>query len=404
MRTEPAAPARVAFIINSLAGGGAERVFCRVVSGLEDRLADTACEVVLLDDETHAYSAPNFLPTRTLNANRSTALSVAKLSQELRRFRPDVAVSFLNRANCANLIASRWSGHRTVISERVATAEHFGGGTAGRFKRAVTRNLYRHADAIVAVSEGVRRGLSKDCGIPADRIDVIANPVDAARIRTLAALGSHISLPERFIVSVNRLAPNKNVQLQLDALQRSGLPHDLVILGDGPERASLVARAEALGLAGRVRFLGFIGNPYPIVARAEMFLSTSNAEGFPNALAEAMALGVPSISTNCRSGPAEILAEDPDLEISAMHAAQHGVLAPVNDAEACAAALRFLASPNHAAIYGQRAAERAQAYAPEAIIEYYWRVISRTGAPPAARRQTTRPPRPRAMAPHGEIR
>lgn len=386
MRTEAARGARIAFIINSLTGGGAERVFCRVVEGLRGRLAECDSEIVLLDDEPHAYAAPDFLPSRALNANGKMAPSVTQLSAELQRFRPDVALSFLSRANCANVLVSRWCGHRTIVSERVATAEHFGDDAAGQVKRAVTRELYRRADAIVAVSEGVRRGLTDDCRIPAERIDVIANPVDAARIGAMAASAPSPPLPERFIVSVNRLTPNKNVALQLESLRRSGLPHHLVILGDGPERAMLHACAEALGIAGRVHFLGFVANPYPIVARAEMFLSTSNAEGFPNALAEALALGVSSISTNCRSGPAEILAGDPGLKIKAMHPAEFGVLTPVNDANACAEALRFLADPAMAALYRRRATQRAQAYAPDAIIERYWAVIARVAAPAVRRR------------------
>jgi len=377
---------RLAFIINSLAGGGAERVFCRLIEGFEDRLRDCESEIVLLDDEPHAYTPPDFVPMRTLGAARRMGSSVARLTAEMRRFKPHAAVSFLNRANCANVLAARLCGYRTVISERVATAHHFGDGPGGRLKRAVTRELYRRADAVLAVSEGVRLGLIEDCGLPAERIAVIPNPVDVARIRTAGAAPPETPLPELFIVSVNRLTANKNVRLQLEALNRSGLTHHLVILGDGPERGALQERAEALGLCNRVHFVGFSANPFAIVARAQMFVSTSNAEGFPNALAEAMALGVPCISTSCRAGPAEILAGDPRLEASAMHPASYGVLTPVGDADACAAALRFMADPKRRAHYGERAAERAASYAPEGVIESYWRAISRVAAPPQRER------------------
>jgi N-acetylgalactosamine-N,N'-diacetylbacillosaminyl-diphospho-undecaprenol 4-alpha-N-acetylgalactosaminyltransferase len=377
----PGERARIAFIINSLAGGGAERVFCRLIEGFQDRLRDCESEIVLLDDEPHAYSPPDFVPMRTLGADRKMAASVAKLAAEMRQFKPHAAVSFLNRANCANVLASHWCGYRTVISERVATADHFGAGASGRLKRAVTRELYRRADAILAVSEGVRHGLIEHCNIPSDRIEVIPNPVDVARIRALGAAEPEIPLPHPFIVSVNRLIENKNVGLQLESFQRSGLPHHLVILGDGPEREALLARAYALGVADRVHFVGFSVNPFAIVARADIFVCSSNAEGFPNALAEAMALGVPCVSTNCRAGPAEILADDPRLEISAMQPVQYGVLTPVGDANACAAALRFLAQAEQRTLYSERAATRAAAYAPDAVIERYWRAISRVAAP-----------------------
>lgn len=386
MRVDQAAGerARIAFIINSLAGGGAERVFCRLIEGFQDRLRDCDGEIVLLDDEPHAYAPPDFMPMRTLAAERKMAASVARLAGEMRRFKPHAAVSFLNRANCANVLAGRLCGYRTVISERVATADHFGGGPAGLVKRAVTRELYRRADAVLAVSEGVRRGLIEDCGVPSDRIDVIPNPVDIDRICALGAMEPEKALPETFIVSVNRLIANKNVGLQLEALHRSGLPHHLVILGDGPEREALEMCAETLGIADRVHFVGFSENPFAIVARADMFLSTSNAEGFPNALAEAMALGVPCVSTNCRAGPAEILADDADLQVSAMYAAKYGVLTRVGDVNACAEALRFLAQPEQRTRYARRAAERAVAYAPHAVIERYWQAISRLVTPPHA--------------------
>ncbi len=381
MRADPAR-ARLAFIINSLTGGGAERVFCRLIEGLQTRLRDCESEIVLLDDEPHAYTPPDFVPMRTLASDRNSAASVARLAAEMKRFRPHAAVSFLNRANCANVLVGRLCGYRTVISERVFTADHFGDGPAAQLKRAVTRELYRRADVVLAVSEGVRRGLVEACGLPAERIDVIPNPVDAARIRTLAAQEPETALPDRFIVSVNRLNANKNVSLQLEAMRRSGLSHHLVILGDGPERERLQAQALALGLAERVHFVGFSTNPFAIVARADMFLSTSNAEGFPNALAEALALGVPCVSTNCRAGPAEILADDPTLKVSQMHPARYGVLTPVRDAEACAAALRFLAQPAQRALYSRRASRRAAAYAPATVIERYWQAISRAMAPP----------------------
>jgi hypothetical protein len=130
---------RIAFIINSLAGGGAERVFCRVIAGFEDRLRDCDGEIVLLDDEPNAYAPPDFLPVRTLAADGRMGASVAKLAAEMHRFRPHVALSFLSRANCANVIAGRWCGYRPVVSERVATVDHFGAGLSAGLKRAATR-------------------------------------------------------------------------------------------------------------------------------------------------------------------------------------------------------------------------------------------------------------------------
>lgn len=368
---------RIAFVINSLAGGGAERVFCRLIEGLAEPLADWETDVFLLDDEPQAYALPSFVRLHALKAGGAALPSITKLLGALRNSKPDLAVAFLSRANCATVLAGRQLGFPTVISERVATADHFGDGPGGVLKRLVAGEIYRRADAVVAVSQGVKEGLVQRCGVSPNRVEVIANPVDAERIRALASAPLEHSLPEKAIVSVSRLAANKNVAMVIEALAQSGLPHHLLVLGDGPERSALAQRARALGLEARVHFLGFLSNPFPVMARAELFASASNAEGFPNALVEALALGLPSVFTNCRAGPAEILADDAALEVSAMHPARYGVLTPVGDVAALAEALRFLASPEQRMHYRRRALERAEAYEPHAVFNRYWQVISR---------------------------
>jgi glycosyltransferase involved in cell wall biosynthesis len=370
-------PRRIAFVINSLAGGGAERVFCRLIEGLAEPLSAWDTDVYLLDDEPPAYVLPSFARVHSLNSHRGALPSFARLLGALRSAKPDVAVSFLTRANCATVLAAQRLGFPTVISERVATADHFGRGPGGVLKRLVTGEAYRRADAIIAVSQGVKHGLVAQCGVRSDKIDVIPNPVDAPRIKALALEPPQHRLPEKAIVCVCRLAANKNVAMLIEALARSGLPHHLLVLGEGPERSALAQRARALGLGERVHFLGFLSNPFSVMARAEMFASASNAEGFPNALAEALALGLPSVFTNCRAGPAEILADDAALEISAMHPARYGVLTPVGDVEALAEALRFLATREQRMHYRRRALERGAAYEPSAVFKRYWRVISR---------------------------
>ena len=110
-----------------------------------------------------------------------------------------------------------------------------------------------------------------------------------------------------YVISVGRLVKNKNFSLLINAYAKANISEDLVILGVGDEELLLKELANELGVGNKVHFLGFKSNPYPYVKSAEYFISTSNAEGFPNAIVEAMCLEKAVVATNCESGPAEII-------------------------------------------------------------------------------------------------
>jgi N-acetylgalactosamine-N,N'-diacetylbacillosaminyl-diphospho-undecaprenol 4-alpha-N-acetylgalactosaminyltransferase len=134
-------------------------------------------------------------------------------------------------------------------------------------------------------------------------------------------------------------------------------------------------QAGALGIADRLVLPGFLANPYALLARADAFCLSSNAEGFPNALVEAMALGVPVVATNCADGPAEILAGVRREAIGGVHIAPAGILVPPGDADAFAQALRDVGNSElrERLIDGGR--RRVADYSVAAAIERYWRVI-----------------------------
>jgi N-acetylgalactosamine-N,N'-diacetylbacillosaminyl-diphospho-undecaprenol 4-alpha-N-acetylgalactosaminyltransferase len=136
-----------------------------------------------------------------------------------------------------------------------------------------------------------------------------------------------------------------------------------------------MALAAELGVGERVLLPGFVANPYPLMRDAELFVLSSNAEGFPNALVEAMALGVPVIAANCASGPSEILAECAQEDIGALTMAAHGLLTPPNDVAAMSEALRAMADPALRKSYGAKAAARAAAFGAVPMKDRYWDVI-----------------------------
>jgi glycosyltransferase involved in cell wall biosynthesis len=367
---------RVAFIINSLAGGGAEKVMCTLLRSSRFEGQEVDISLILLDDEPAAYEPPDWLRVMQLNSRQSFIRSLVLLIGALRTIRPDVTLSFLTRANVASLIACHLLGIPSIISERVNTSSHFSGGAGATVSRWLVRSTYHWARRIIAVSPGVAGDLSTSFGVPPDKLVVIANPIDVEAIQQLAGADSEI--PDGPItVAMGRFVPNKNFSLLIDGFAQSGISGTLVVLGDGPERKALEERARDRGLAGRVVMPGFSKNPFPIISRAQIFVLPSNAEGFPNSLLEAMSLGIPVISTNCASGPSDVLADQPPEKIAGdrMVLAEHGILVPTNNVEAMAEALHVFQDASLRREYGAKAAARAKHFSVDRSRDLYWRVI-----------------------------
>lgn len=371
-------------VINSLEGGGAERVFVQVAAALADAFGEGAVEIALLDAEDEAYPAPAGVAKTVLGAQGSLVNSVRRLSAFAQARRPRLIVSFLTRGNCAAVAAARACGAAVLISERVHTTSHFGHSVKGRINRLAVRAAYPLADHVVAVSQGVAETLVRTYGVRRARLSVIPNPVDAQAIRRLGAAAPEISLPAHFTVAVGRLAPVKDFAMLIEAYARARLASDLVILGEGALRARLLQQALALGVADRLHMPGFLANPHAVMARAQAYVSSSRAEGFPNALAEAMALGLPAAATDCPSGPAELLGGEG--ETRGVTEARWGVLTPVGDVAAMAQALSLIASPAARERLGRAGAQRIEAFAPAAALSRWVALAERLLGAAAPRR------------------
>jgi len=250
------------------------------------------------------------------------------------------------------------------------------------------RRFYPSADGIIAISRGVAEDLAALLSMPERRIDTIYNPVDqdAIRRRALEPLDDPW-LGDRgapIVLGVGKLRRQKDFETLIRAFAqlRKRRPARLLLLGEGPERAGLEALARALGVADAVRLAGYAPNPAAWMARASVLALSSAWEGFSNVLVEALACGCPVVSTDCPSGPSEI------LEGGAI-----GPLVPVGDDTAFAAALdRVLARPPDA----DKLQASVSRFTVDAAAERYLQVLERairarepaTGAViwPAARR------------------
>lgn len=336
---------RIVFLINSLEGGGAERVAAQVVSYLRAVAASSdEIHLVTLDDVDDVYTVAGGVSRHRLNAGGGLLKSLLEANKVFSAVRPDVVISFLNRSNIVASILSKKYRARAVLSERVNTSNHFSSNNLRYFYKLLIRVIYPMAESIVCVSGGVATDLRNNYGIPAEKLRVIWNPTDVDTIRKYGALAPTITIPPQFLVSVGRLTKNKNISQLVAAFAKADTPHSLVILGEGPERQKLQDQINRLGLANRILMPGFVSNPYAVIARSHGYISASLAEGFPNALVEAMCLGRPIASSDCFSGPSEILDGDPDLKVDSCCECEFGILFPTGSEQALRLAIELLSN------------------------------------------------------------
>jgi glycosyltransferase involved in cell wall biosynthesis len=362
---------RIVFVINSLEGGGAERVLSILLTHLAEPFQDKDVFLILLDKGIIRYPLPTYIKRIDLDCRGSMLRSILTLRRALRDISPHVVLSFLNRANCANILAARSLRYRCIISERVNTSTHFGHSVRGRIHQAIIRKLYPKADKVLAVSRGVAAELQQHYGVLPDQLDVIYNPYDLERLTALSMQPTSLNIEGRYIVSIGRLVPNKNFSLLVRAYHLANPAEKLVILGEGPEREKIQSLINALGLQDRIVLAGFIDNPYPIMRGACCAVFSSLAEGFPNAVAEAMALALPVIATDCDSGPAEILHDVIHVHHDGPFKAEYGVLVPVNNLDAMTQALRWLTNHSLLNHYRTKSTERVRDFSIERAVSCY---------------------------------
>ncbi|MDQ5910638.1 MAG: hypothetical protein QG599_2735 [Pseudomonadota bacterium] len=283
------------------------------------------------------------------------------MGELLRELNPDVALGMMHYPSALVVLGARLARvrTRTVASYRGPFYEymrHYESGYRRRlFLRAVVAGTALLADRVIVPSCGTALELRRRFFTPLSRTVAIPNGIDHAAVArlsstanlTLAPQGDWMRTSRRdsdkgissppLLCAIARLAPEKHLELLLDAfrLVRAAHPARLIILGDGPERATLEARIADWGLSDAVSMLGHHENIYPYLCRADLFIHTCQFEGFGYTLLEALACGTPVISTDCPYGPREILGNS-----------EYGVLVPPDDPALLAAAIsRLLAHP-----------------------------------------------------------
>ena len=336
---------RILHVLAPAPYGGLERVVTELTAGTAARGHDVHVAAVLdRDPETHP-----FWRGLRVEAHRVDAPGRAWLRERLavdalrRRLRPDVVHTHGYRADVL---------HGRPLGGAVVTTVHgtTGGGGRSRLYEALQRRAFRRFDAVVAVSAPLGARLMRFAR--PGRLRVIPNAACAAPLLTRAEARARLGLAADAFVAgwVGRLSAEKGADVFVDALARvPSVPWTASVLGDGPEAASLRARAERLGIAGRVRWHGAVAGAPALHAAFDVFVLSSRTEGTPLALLEALAAGVPVVAT--------AVGGVPDVA-----GAAEAILVPPGDPAALAAALAAVhADPAAAAARARAARTRVHA-------------------------------------------
>jgi GalNAc-alpha-(1->4)-GalNAc-alpha-(1->3)-diNAcBac-PP-undecaprenol alpha-1,4-N-acetyl-D-galactosaminyltransferase len=351
-------PLRVTFVISSLVAGGAERVASLLCNAWADQgwsisiitlmeagnppFYELYPEVrhVSLSLGTHDPEAETKGLIEGLIANLRR---IRALRRTIRESRPDVVISFLDRTNIRCLCASVGLRFPVIVSERTDP----GNRNIGWRWEVLRRATYPWAAAIVVQTERVLRRFPDRLH---KRTHIIPNPVSVPPKPASEIPDAPNQRQRHTIAGLGSLRPVKGFDLLLEAFAMVAKAHpswSLTIWGDGPDRLGLESRAAALGLAGRVCLPGVTRRPFDALRGADLFVLPSRAEGFPNALLEAMAVGLAAISFDCQSGPADIIRDGVD-----------GLLVPPEDIRSLAAALdRLMGDPTERWRLGNRGRE-----------------------------------------------
>ncbi|MEW7985655.1 MAG: glycosyltransferase [Candidatus Thiodiazotropha sp.] len=304
-------------ILASFSGeGGVERMVLNLVNALAER--GLHIDLLLIKTRSRHLDEVHPAVNRIDLGTRHTATSLIPLTRYLRRIRPPCLLAAKDRAGRMAVIARALAGAsntRLVLRLGTNLTAAFAHKSHWRLflRQQPIRLLYPHIDRIIAVSEGVRQDTLAISGVDQEKVVVVRNPVITSRM--IEAASAPAPLPwengseDPLILAVGRLTLQKDFATLLRAFAdlRKHRPCRLIILGDGRQRENLLTLSNELGIDKALALPGFTTNPYSYMKRADLFVLSSRWEGSPNVLTEAMALGTPVVSTDCPSGPSELL-------------------------------------------------------------------------------------------------
>ncbi|MEO1427942.1 MAG: glycosyltransferase family 4 protein [Cyanobacteria bacterium J06633_8] len=330
---------KITFVISSLSSGGAERVLILLAQGfLNKGYQVTIITLSTKDDDFYMVPvAANRIALGILgySSNIFSALvnnlsHLSKLRKAVFSTKPDVVISFATETNALTILSLVKTGIPVIGTEHCDPNLM----SYGRIWETLRSFSYPLAAKIVSVSKGVDDGF--DWLSPAKR-EIIYNPFLKIEDNSIPTeLPTKVDSEKKWMVSMGRLTYQKGFDILIPAFAKVANNHkdwQLIILGKGELRPELEKLVEDLNLTDKVILPGVVKNPFTILKKAELFVMASRFEGFPMSHGEAMACGCPVISTDCPSGPREIIRHDVD-----------GILVPTEEVNALAQAMDSLMS------------------------------------------------------------
>jgi len=358
---------KILFFIYEMGAGGAARTLLNILNHLDRNKFEPILVTLNYNGsyETSLKSDVTFIKLETKRL-RSAILPLAKV---IRKQQPDIVFSTIPNYNIIAILARLLSFTKTKNVVREAAL--LGNENSFNMKLIIYGLFYRLSRKVISLSEGVKGNLVEHYKVKPGNIEVIYNPIDIEQIQSDANSGiipkehEHIFKPDKkVIITAGRLVKDKDHQTLIKAFSKVNhqLNCELVILGEGPLKDDLRKLTKNLQVEQNVHFIGFQQNPYVYFKQADLFALSSLSEGFGHVLVEALAVGLPIVSTNCKPGAEEVLENG-----------KYGELCEVGNHEEMAMKIKAILSlnKNETTDVIEKGLQRANKFAVQEIVNQY---------------------------------
>jgi N-acetylgalactosamine-N,N'-diacetylbacillosaminyl-diphospho-undecaprenol 4-alpha-N-acetylgalactosaminyltransferase len=348
-----------ALMVNSLTAGGAERVVINIFKELRNQGKDIVLICLVKNNTYKIENEDNIIYLSNLKSFKrgfglmklfAYPLIVYRLLKIIKKQKIDLVQSHLYSSSIINAIVKKLGGRHIV---QVVNHSHINrdkyGSLSGRIKLFSLKFAYNSADMVISISKKMKADIDQIILKKDVKHIVIPNPHNIEEIIAKAQEPADFNFDhtKTYLVTASRLIPSKKIDILLGAfskIKKEKPEIELLIVGDGEERAKLESLRTQLKLEDSVHFIGFVSNPFKYIAKSDVFVMTSASEGLPNVLFESMLCKTRIVSTDCSSGPREILAPDSDFNkvlTGGIEIGKHGALCPVNDEQNIIEAIKY---------------------------------------------------------------